>query len=163
MNLTQAKQYVTYYTGLIRHGMQLVREERALLVRARQLLRKARHPAMNPRKAMRRNGTATRTEVRSPTRTSTHALTRGNTTLTITGNGNRVQVPKGKNPPGAIVYHRLLKIEAKKGPGHRCDAACKRADHSYFHDFGPGAVVYGMPDGSLKIRSTSGKRLWNFF
>lgn len=127
MTISKAKQYVTYYTGLIRQGMALVKEERDLLIRARQLMRRARRPAVNPRR-------------------------------------KRRVIRRNCNPPGAtVVYHRLLRIEARKGPGHRCDAGCKRANHSYFHDFGPGAVVYGLPDGSLVIRQKGGKRLWKFF
>lgn len=49
------------------------------------------------------------------------------------------------------IYGRLLRIEAQKGPGHVCDAECKKANHCYFHDFTKHAKVWGMPDGSLKI------------
>jgi hypothetical protein len=49
------------------------------------------------------------------------------------------------------IYGRLLRIEAKKGPGHVCDSDCKKANHAYYHDFSRHAKVYGMPDGSLRI------------
>lgn len=68
-----------------------------------------------------------------------------------------------RNPALPVIYERLDRIEATKGPGHRCDAECKRKGHGYFHDFGPGAVIYGLPDGSLMIRHRQGKRLWKYF
>ena len=49
------------------------------------------------------------------------------------------------------IYGRLLRIEAQKGPGHVCDAQCKKANHCYYHDFSRHARVFGMPDGSLRI------------
>jgi len=56
------------------------------------------------------------------------------------------------NPP-MQVYADVKHIVAKKGPGHRCDAACKRANHTYIHRFKPGVQIFGMPDGSLKVIS----------
>jgi hypothetical protein len=50
------------------------------------------------------------------------------------------------------VYERIKEIIAVKGPGHRCDAACKRARHTYVHRFTRRAGVYGMPDGSLSVK-----------
>jgi len=57
----------------------------------------------------------------------------------------------GGNPPVKI-YDRIKEIVAVKGPGHRCDAACRRARHTYVHKFSSSASIYGMPDGSLVIR-----------
>jgi hypothetical protein len=56
-----------------------------------------------------------------------------------------------KNPPVKI-YEKLVEIVAVKGPGHPCDAACKRARHTYVHKFTSRPSIYGMPDGSLVIR-----------
>ena len=58
-----------------------------------------------------------------------------------------------RNPPKGAreIYGRLLRIEAQKGRGHVCDAACKKANHCYFHDFSRHARVFGLPDGSLWI------------
>jgi len=56
------------------------------------------------------------------------------------------------NPPGVQIYPNVKSIVAQKGPGHPCDAACKRANHTYIHRFKPGAKMLGMPDGSLRIR-----------
>ena len=64
---------------------------------------------------------------------------------------NRPSIKKLKNPPVEI-YGRLLRLEAQKGPGHVCDAACKNAGHCYFHDFSKHARVFGLPDGSLLIK-----------
>jgi hypothetical protein len=49
------------------------------------------------------------------------------------------------------IYGLLLRMEAIKGPGHVCDSDCKKAKHTYYHDFSRHARVYGMPDGSLRI------------
>jgi hypothetical protein len=70
-----------------------------------------------------------------------------------------------KNPASnrVKIYGQLLRIEAKKTQIHRCDASCRRAGHSYYHDFKPGAVIYGMPDGSIRIVSKTGERLWKMF
>jgi hypothetical protein len=62
---------------------------------------------------------------------------------------NPVTVHSPKMP--VMIYGRLLRIEAQKGPRHICDAKCKAAGHKYYHDFSRHAKVYGMPDGSLKI------------
>lgn len=51
------------------------------------------------------------------------------------------------------VYSRILKIRASKaGLPHDCDAACKRANHIYEHDFTTkNAGVWGLEDGRLLI------------
>jgi hypothetical protein len=38
-----------------------------------------------------------------------------------------------KNPPQ--IYGWVTRIEAVKGPGHKCDAECRRHGHRYYHDF----------------------------
>lgn len=51
-----------------------------------------------------------------------------------------------KNPPRkgrTLIYGRVLRIEAQKTQGHRCDAGCKRANHRYYHDFKKGPKLYG--------------------
>lgn len=52
-----------------------------------------------------------------------------------------------------IIYRRVLRIYAQKQGPHRCDAECKEKNHCYFHDFKPGAVMYGLPNGDILIRS----------
>lgn len=152
MTIETARKYVAYYTGLIRHGMQLVKEERDLLIRARQVMRMARRP--NP-KRLRRDKKG-RFILETEADVKAYAKRRRRM-------GFRTYAVKKKNPARPIVYHRLLRIEAQKGPGHRCDAACKRANHSYYHDFTKGAVVYGNPDGSVLVKNRAGKRLWKYF
>jgi len=50
------------------------------------------------------------------------------------------------------IYAHLREIVATKGPGHlNCDAACKRARHTYRHVFTSGPPVLGLADGSLEI------------
>lgn len=57
-----------------------------------------------------------------------------------------------KNPP-VEVYDRIKEVIAVKGPGHRCDAACRRAGHTYRHKFTSRAGIYGNPNGTLTIKS----------
>lgn len=64
---------------------------------------------------------------------------------------NRATYPIS-NPPETKIYERVCEIVAIKGPGHKCDAACKRARHTYRHTFSKkhNIGVYGSPD-SKKI------------
>jgi hypothetical protein len=57
---------------------------------------------------------------------------------------------------GTEVYETILAIEAKKGKDSLWP-------EEYFrHDFkgSSAASVFGLPDGSLLIKSKAGKRLW---
>lgn len=67
--------------------------------------------------------------------------------------GRRVR----KNPPDAPVkiYGRLLRIEAQKTQAHQCDPKCAAVNHRYFHDFKPGAQIFGLPNGDLWIKNRS--------
>jgi len=57
------------------------------------------------------------------------------------------------NPPEVPIYHDIVAMVAsKKGMPHNCDAACKRADHTYIHYFKKGAGVFGEDDGSINVR-----------
>lgn len=56
------------------------------------------------------------------------------------------------NPPQVEIYDCIKEIIAKKGPGHKCDAECKRAGHTYRHTFSGHSGVFGNPDGSITIR-----------
>ena len=62
-----------------------------------------------------------------------------------------------KNPPGHKIYDNILAIEARKGKDSNFPS------ENFRHDFKGGATVEGMPDGSLRIRSKHGKRLWKNF
>lgn len=56
-----------------------------------------------------------------------------------------------RNPRRVMIYPELVEIVARKGPGHRCDAECRAANHTYIHKFKRGSAVYGEPDGSITI------------
>lgn len=61
-----------------------------------------------------------------------------------------------KNPSkkrGVVVYGRVLAVEAMKTQPHVCDSGCVRYKHKYRHSFKSGPVMYGLPDGSLLIKS----------
>jgi hypothetical protein len=55
--------------------------------------------------------------------------------------------------PLVEIYDKVLRIVAQKGPGHRCNPACRGAGHTYIHDFTPKPKMYGLADGSILIRS----------
>lgn len=62
------------------------------------------------------------------------------------------------NPTGqrlTKIYDEVLEVIARKGPGHlNCDAACKRADHTYRHTFSTRPAMFGTADRrTLLIRS----------
>jgi len=58
-----------------------------------------------------------------------------------------------KNPPEEVeIYRNIIEIKAEKKDGKR-----------YVHRFSPGSAIYGLPDGTLIIRSRHGKRLWDYF
>lgn len=56
-----------------------------------------------------------------------------------------------ENPPGRIIYHSVKRIYAQKGPGHKCDAECRRAGHLYVHKFGPGVRCIGLANGDVLL------------
>jgi hypothetical protein len=65
------------------------------------------------------------------------------------------ETKSSKNPPRVKVYENIREIVATKGRGHKCDAACRKARHTYIHKFNGSASVYGNPDGTLTIQSNS--------
>jgi hypothetical protein len=66
----------------------------------------------------------------------------------------RVARAPARGNPGELtpIYGRVKSVLAVKGPGHICDAACKRAHHTYVHKFRDKVGMYGRPDGSVLLR-----------
>lgn len=63
----------------------------------------------------------------------------------------RVNPKSLKNPRLVKIYGRVERINAQKTQPHICDAGCKKFNHRYFHDFKPGAQMYGLPNGDILI------------
>jgi len=66
-----------------------------------------------------------------------------------------------KNPVagnGVVIYDRILGIDAQKGPQSQFK------NEKFHHPFkAKDARILGLPDGSLLVKSKSGKRLWKEF
>ena len=65
--------------------------------------------------------------------------------------GRPILVPEKKNPPLTKIYDCIKEVIAVKGPGHKCDAACKRANHTYRHVFTKKHGIFGTADGQKLI------------
>ena len=67
-----------------------------------------------------------------------------------------------RNPPRGtkLIYDKIISVQAQKGKGSLWP-------NEYFkHDFQKNktaARIYGLPDGSLLIKSSKGKKLWKKF
>lgn len=58
------------------------------------------------------------------------------------------------------IYGEVLRIEAKKGRGHRCDRDCKASGHRYFHD-SEGKYktrIVGLDSGDVLLTTRKKKR-----
>lgn len=67
-----------------------------------------------------------------------------------------LETPKSHRLPnhGIKIYGRCLRIEAIKMVEHLYNGRKARATQRYFHDFtSKNAIIYGLPDGSLLIKS----------
>lgn len=141
---------------------------------ARQVLRQSRKPAMNPRtySQLRRekfqsgdrvyfrsdrkaHGTIHR--VNEPSNQYWVKWDDGDYTVVGRNQIRRLLAgPKGKLPnPGkrVLIYGQVDRIYATKKQDHNCDAECKAHGHRYFHDFKSKPKMYGLPDGSILIKS----------
>jgi hypothetical protein len=54
-----------------------------------------------------------------------------------------------------VIYDRLINIEVKTRPESHYP------DQFFRHKFPKGTKVYGLPDGSILIRSDTDERLWD--
>lgn len=152
----------------------LTAHERQRLSMARQALRRARRPAMNPRRvAPWMPGTKVRAVARELLK---HGYSREDAlrfakafddTVGIGSVKDAVErIVKSKttmwrrvNPPKTTrrlstkkvvkIYGKVLRIEAQKTGPHRCDAECRKCRHKYFHDFKAPARMLGLSPGDV--------------
>lgn len=170
------------------HMMQVARTrplgpiEKKGLAMARQTLRRAARPAMNPRKRapwMPEKSTPTPTGVNWVYGIFVHSgegnyrfenaikifKTRKAADKYVADNDphsaknwvvREVYAPDKKNKPegATLIYGRCLRIEAVKMVKHNYGGEPVQAGQKYFHDFtSKNAVIYGLPDGSLLIKA----------
>lgn len=70
---------------------------------------------------------------------------------------------KHNPPPGAVeIYDKVIAIEAQKN-GRGKSLFPKEFFRHDFKKNKTSASIYGLPDGSLLIKSKRGKRLWKKF
>ena len=150
-NMTTADQARRTFAGLMQLSQRrtLSPSEKEKLAWARQVLRSSKKSVMRNRKKLGRKKACTmlhRHEYASPAqqkflgaRCSGYPLLRSK-----------------RNPSsgGKQIYGHVLDITCRRTGPHRCDAACKRVNHTYRHTFTSKPPIYGLPDGSLLIKSS---------
>jgi len=56
-----------------------------------------------------------------------------------------------RNPRGKLIYGEMLDATLRKTQPHRCDAACRRVNHTYRHHFRVRPSVFGNANGSFTV------------
>jgi len=144
MTHTQAKQTFADMMALARRRT-LSPAEKDTLSYARQQLRTAKKSVMRNKKKL------TARKARQMLHLKEYSSARQRAFLGARASGYPVRKTRS-NPREAKIYGQLLDITARKTGPHRCDAACKKVNHTYRHTFTSKPSIYGLPDGSILIK-----------
>ena len=142
MTASQAKETFSQLMALARKRT-LSPSERNQLAIARQYLRSAKKSVMRNRK----NKQLSREKACMMLHRREYSSTAQQGFL-----GARCSGYPARNPGRSEIYGELLDITARKSGPHRCDAKCKRVNHTYRHKFTSRPKIYGLPDGSILIK-----------
>lgn len=158
MTTAQAKQIFATHMAAARKR-KLAPMELKQLSEARQTLRRAARPAMNPSDDLFQLGLQDVLTKHGYRRKYADVKSYNDGWKQGLAQSKDVKVPrrtsKGmRTNPGkpVMIYGKVLRIEAQKTQNHICDAECKKFNHRYFHDFTSSPKMYGLPDGSILIR-----------
>jgi hypothetical protein len=157
--MTPAKAKVIFATHMqAARKRKLTGYELEQLGRARQVLRQSRKPAMNPHTRFFATEAKAKTHVKQLVKHHVYASSPtydSRKDMWVVKTPTSGEIRQAKHNPGeaVLIYGSVDRIYATKTQEHICDAECKRNGHRYFHNFKTHPKMYGLPDGSILLKS----------